>query len=63
MRNLSCCDDRKANTALVFFLRHEQPESVRQQTLREVFCVVKPGGKVVTVDYARRTGGSGSGST
>jgi ubiquinone/menaquinone biosynthesis C-methylase UbiE len=39
--------------ALVFFLLHEQPESVRRQTLREVFRVVKPGGKVVIVDYAR----------
>jgi ubiquinone/menaquinone biosynthesis C-methylase UbiE len=39
--------------ALVFFLLHEQPASVRQQTLREIFRVVKPGGKVVIVDYAR----------
>jgi ubiquinone/menaquinone biosynthesis C-methylase UbiE len=39
--------------ALVFFLLHEQPESVRQQTLREVFRVVKPGGNVIIVDYAR----------
>ncbi len=39
--------------ALVFFLLHEQPASARQQTLHEVFRVVKPGGKVVIVDYAR----------
>jgi ubiquinone/menaquinone biosynthesis C-methylase UbiE len=39
--------------ALVFFLLHEQPAGVRRQTLREVFRVVKPGGKVVIVDYAR----------
>jgi ubiquinone/menaquinone biosynthesis C-methylase UbiE len=39
--------------ALVFFLLHEQPASERRQTLREVFRVVKPGGKVVIVDYAR----------
>jgi ubiquinone/menaquinone biosynthesis C-methylase UbiE len=39
--------------ALVFFLLHEQPASVRQQTLREVFRVVKPGGTVVMADYAR----------
>jgi ubiquinone/menaquinone biosynthesis C-methylase UbiE len=39
--------------ALVFFLLHEQPAAVRRQTLREVFRVVKPGGRVVVVDYAR----------
>jgi ubiquinone/menaquinone biosynthesis C-methylase UbiE len=39
--------------ALVFFLLHEQPADERRQTLREVFRVVKPGGKVVIVDYAR----------
>jgi ubiquinone/menaquinone biosynthesis C-methylase UbiE len=38
---------------LVFFLLHEQPAGVRRQTLREVFRVVKPGGEVVIVDYAR----------
>jgi ubiquinone/menaquinone biosynthesis C-methylase UbiE len=37
----------------VFFLLHEQPARVRRQTLNEVFRVVKPGGKVVIVDYAR----------
>lgn len=45
--------DGAYDRALVFFLLHEQPASVRQQTLREVFRVVKPGGKVVIVDYAR----------
>jgi ubiquinone/menaquinone biosynthesis C-methylase UbiE len=45
--------DEAYDRALVFFLLHEQPASVRQQTLREVFRVVKPGGKVVIVDYAR----------
>jgi ubiquinone/menaquinone biosynthesis C-methylase UbiE len=45
--------DGAYDRALVFFLLHEQPESVRRQTLREVFRVVKPGGKVVIVDYAR----------
>jgi ubiquinone/menaquinone biosynthesis C-methylase UbiE len=45
--------DGAYDRALVFFLLHEQPESVRQQTLHEVFRVVKSGGKVVIVDYAR----------
>lgn len=36
---------------LVFFLLHEQPESVRRKTLAEACRVVKPGGKVVIVDY------------
>jgi ubiquinone/menaquinone biosynthesis C-methylase UbiE len=45
--------DGAYDRALVFFLLHEQPASVRQQTLKEVLRVVKPGGKVVIVDYAR----------
>jgi ubiquinone/menaquinone biosynthesis C-methylase UbiE len=36
---------------LVFFLLHEQPLAVRRRTLSEVMRVVKPGGKVVLVDY------------
>jgi SAM-dependent methyltransferase len=39
--------------ALVFFLLHEQPRHVRERTLSEVARVVKPGGKIVVVDYAR----------
>ena len=30
---------------------HEQPESVRRRTLAEAIRVVKPGGKIVIVDY------------
>ena len=45
--------DEAYDRVLVFFLLHEQPAGVRRQTLREVFRVVKPGGKVVIVDYAR----------
>jgi ubiquinone/menaquinone biosynthesis C-methylase UbiE len=45
--------DQKYERALVFFLLHEQPRKIREQTLREVFRVVKPGGKIVIVDYAQ----------
>ncbi|HUC51390.1 MAG TPA: rhodoquinone biosynthesis methyltransferase RquA [Xanthobacteraceae bacterium] len=43
-----CSYDR----ALVFFLLHEQPAAVRRRTLQEVLRVVKPGGRIVIVDYA-----------
>ena len=39
--------------ALLFFLLHEQPEEVRRRTLAEALRVVKPGGKLVIVDYHR----------
>lgn len=45
--------DAYYDRALVFFLLHEQPRSWREKTLREVLRVVKPGGKIVIVDYAR----------
>ncbi len=39
--------------ALLFFLLHEQPEHVRRATLDEALRVVKPGGRIVIVDYHR----------
>lgn len=45
--------DASYDRALVFFLLHEQPRHWRDRTLREVLRVVKPGGKIVIVDYAR----------
>jgi ubiquinone/menaquinone biosynthesis C-methylase UbiE len=44
--------DAGYDRALLFFLLHEQPWIHRERTLNEVFRVVKPGGKIVIVDYA-----------
>jgi ubiquinone/menaquinone biosynthesis C-methylase UbiE len=44
--------DASYDRALVFFLLHEQPRHYRERTLREVLRVVKPGGKILIVDYA-----------
>jgi ubiquinone/menaquinone biosynthesis C-methylase UbiE len=43
--------DASFDRAVVFFLLHEQPEEVRSATVREALRVVKPGGKVIFVDY------------
>ena len=45
--------DASYDRALLFFLLHEQPEDVRRRTLHEALRVVRPGGKLVVVDYAR----------
>jgi ubiquinone/menaquinone biosynthesis C-methylase UbiE len=46
-------DDARYDQVLLFFLLHEQPEAVRRATLAEALRVVRPGGKVVIVDYHR----------
>jgi ubiquinone/menaquinone biosynthesis C-methylase UbiE len=44
--------DASYDQALVFFLLHEQPSHYRERTMSELFRVVKPGGKIIVVDYA-----------
>lgn len=43
--------DASYDQVLLFFLLHEQPEHVRRKTLAEALRVVKPGGRIVIVDY------------
>jgi ubiquinone/menaquinone biosynthesis C-methylase UbiE len=43
--------DGSYDRALLFFLLHEQPGSVRRATLAEALRVVKPGGKIVVIEY------------
>lgn len=45
--------DGSYDRVLLFFLLHEQPEDVRRRTLQEALRVVRPGGDVVVVDYAK----------
>ena len=45
--------DANYDQAVLFFLLHEQPADVRTRTLQEALRVVKPGGKLVVVDYHR----------
>ena len=47
------CASASYDQVLLFFLLHEQPEHVRRATLSEAMRVVKPGGRVVIVDYHR----------
>jgi ubiquinone/menaquinone biosynthesis C-methylase UbiE len=44
--------DASYDGALIFFHLHEQPHHYRERTISEVLRVVKPGGKIVIVDYA-----------
>ena len=45
--------DASYDWVLLFFLLHEQPATHRAKTLCEAARVVKPGGKILIVDFAR----------
>jgi ubiquinone/menaquinone biosynthesis C-methylase UbiE len=45
--------DASYDNVLLFFLLHEMPEPVRRAALAESMRVLKPGGKLVIVDYHR----------
>lgn len=47
------CPDASYDQVLIFFLLHEQPTDVRRGTLAEALRVVRPGGKIVIVDYGQ----------
>ncbi|HXZ49826.1 MAG TPA: rhodoquinone biosynthesis methyltransferase RquA [Usitatibacter sp.] len=47
--------DASYDRVALFFLLHEMPLEVRRRTLSEALRVVKPGGRVVIVDYHRPT--------
>jgi ubiquinone/menaquinone biosynthesis C-methylase UbiE len=44
--------DAAYDRAIVYLLFHEQPRDYRERTIREILRVVKPGGKIVIMDYA-----------
>jgi ubiquinone/menaquinone biosynthesis C-methylase UbiE len=46
-------ESARYDRALLFFLLHEQPEHARRATLAEALRVVKPGGRLVIIDYHR----------
>jgi ubiquinone/menaquinone biosynthesis C-methylase UbiE len=45
--------DASYDYVIIFFLLHEQPASVRRETLSEALRVLKPCGKLVVIDYHR----------
>lgn len=45
--------DASFDTVLLFFLLHEQPDTEKFRTCREALRVVKPGGRILVVDYHR----------
>lgn len=48
-------DDNTFDQVVLFFLLHEMPADVRKNVLSEVFRTLKPGKKIVIVDYHKPT--------
>jgi ubiquinone/menaquinone biosynthesis C-methylase UbiE len=44
-------DDATYDQVIIFFLLHEMPAEVREKTLSEALRVLKPGGKLVIMDF------------
>ena len=49
-------EDATFDNVILFFLLYEQPDEIRQKTVREALRAVRPGGKVIFVDYHRPHG-------
>jgi len=45
--------DARFDRAVLFFLLHEMPEEWRRRTLAEALRVVRPGGRIVIIEYAK----------
>lgn len=45
--------DASYDTVIMFMLIHEQPREYRERTVSEAFRVLKPGGKMIVIDYAQ----------
>lgn len=53
--SLTKMEDATYDQVVIFFLLHEMPADVRERTLSEALRVLKPGGKLVIVDFHKPT--------